>query len=119
MGGYLGNEPEVVRALAEIQRVAASMRVELERGHVDEFARLMSHHWELSKQMDSGSSNARIERIFEVADDLLDGRMCVGSGGGGFLQVMLKPDADRDRLAGLLRETLGDAGVAVWDCEIV
>ena len=119
MGGYLGNEPEVVRALAEIQRVAASMRVELERGHVDEFARLMSHHWELSKQMDSGSSNARIERIFEVADDLLDGRMCVGSGGGGFLQVMLKPDADRDRLAGLLRETLGGAGVAVWDCEIV
>ena len=69
--------------------------------------------------MDSGSSNARIERIFEAADGLLDGRMCVGSGGGGFLQVMLKSDATREQLAGLLQETLGDAGIAVWDCEIV
>ena len=119
MGGYLGNETEVVQALAEIQRVAASMRAELEHGHVDEFARLMSYHWGLCKQMDSGSSNARIERIFEAADGLLDGRMCVGSGGGGFLQVMLKSDATREQLAGLLQETLGDAGVAVWDCEIV
>ena len=119
MGDYLGNETEVVQALAEIQRVAASMRAELEHGHVDEFARLMSYHWGLSKQMDSGSSNARIERIFEAADGLLDGRMCVGSGGGGFLQVMLKSDATREQLAGLLHEAFRDEGVAVWDCEIV
>lgn len=38
VGRYIGNEPDTVYALNEIQRVAALMRFELERGHVDDFA---------------------------------------------------------------------------------
>lgn len=38
MGIAIGNEPENVYALNEIQRVAALMSFELERGHIDDFA---------------------------------------------------------------------------------
>lgn len=48
VGRYIGNEPDSIYALNEIQRVAALMRFELERGNIDEFAKLLDYHWELS-----------------------------------------------------------------------
>lgn len=47
VGRYVGNEPDSLFALNEIQRVAALMKFELERGHVDDFAKLLDYHWEL------------------------------------------------------------------------
>lgn len=47
MGRYVGNEPDSLYALNEIQKVAALMRFELERGKIDEFANLLNYHWEL------------------------------------------------------------------------
>jgi fucokinase len=108
-----------VQALEEIQHVAVLMRDELERGRVDGFAALMNRHWEQSRHMDAGCTNARIERIFEVTADLLDGKMCVGSGGGGFLQVIMKPGVTRRQLDQRLGETFGDRSVATWDCAII
>lgn len=50
VGRYVGGEPDSLYALNEIQKVAALMRFELERGNIDEFAKLMEAHWELSKK---------------------------------------------------------------------
>lgn len=50
VGRYVGNEPDSLFALNEIQRVAALMRFELERGNVDAFAELLEYHWSLSKK---------------------------------------------------------------------
>lgn len=52
VGRYVGNEPESLFALEEIQKTAALMRFELERGNVDGFASLLDYHWELSKKVD-------------------------------------------------------------------
>ena len=41
VGRYVGNEPDSLYALNEIQKVAALMRFELERGKIDEFADLL------------------------------------------------------------------------------
>ena len=90
VGRYIGNEPDTVFALNEIQRMAALMRFELERGNVDAFANLLSGHWKLSKMIDAGSTNTLIDQIFDAVDDLIDGKMVCGAGGGGFLQVILK-----------------------------
>lgn len=119
LGGYIGNEPHIVQALEEIQRMAVLMRDELAQGRVDGFAALMNRHWEQSRRMDAGCTNARIERIFEVTGDLLDGKMCVGSGGGGFLQVMMKPGVTRRQLDQRLRQAFEEESVATWDCGIV
>ena len=68
VGRYIGNEPNIKYALNEIQRVAALMKFELQRGNVDAFAELLSSHWELSKMIDASSTNTLIDQIFDVVE---------------------------------------------------
>lgn len=119
VGRYLGNNPDAVSALSEIQKIAALMRFELERGNIDGFADLMSYHWEISKKLDSGSTNTCIDQIFNSIDDLLDGKMICGAGGGGFLQGILKKNVSKEILRERLMFVFQDSGVDVWDCKIV
>lgn len=119
VGRYIGHVPEAVDALEEIQRLAAMMCYELERGHIDAFARLLNRHWEMSRQIDAGSTNTCIDQIFMAIDDLIDGRMICGAGGGGFLQVILKRGVTAQQLRERLHDTFQDCGVDVWPCELV
>ena len=118
VGRYIGGVAESLAALEEIQRVAAMMAFELERGNVDGFAALLNRHWDLSRAIDSGSTNTCIDQIFNAIDDLIDGRMICGAGGGGFLQVVLKKNVTREQLSQRLHETFQDCGVDVWECEL-
>ena len=119
IGRYVGNEPDSLFALNEIQRVAALMCFELERGKVDEFAKLLDYHWELSQKIDKGSTNTLIDQIFSSIDDLIDGRLVCGAGGGGFLQVILKKGVTKSEVHERLKSVFQDSLVDVWDCELV
>lgn len=119
VGRYMGNEPDALYALSEIQKVATLMRFELERGNVDGFAELLTKHWELSKKLDSGSTNTCIDQIFAVIEDLTDGQMICGAGGGGFLQVILKKGITKEQLHNRLNHVFQDSGVDVWESEIL
>ena len=119
VGRYIGNEPDTVYALNEIQRVTALMRFELERGHVDDFAVLLSQHWDLSKKIDAGSTNTLIDQIFDSVEDLIDGRMVCGAGGGGFLQVVLKKGVGKEQLQSRLKEVFSDTNINVWDSKLI
>ena len=119
VGRYIGNEPDAVYALNEIQRNAALQRFELERGNVDAFAELLSEHWKLSKLLDAGSSNTLIDQIFDSCDDLLAGKMICGAGGGGFLQVVLKRGVTKDRLQSRLKSVFSDTAISVWPSSLV
>ena len=119
VGRYVGNEPETLYALNEIQRVAALMRFELERGHVDDFAKLLDYHWDLVKMIDRGSSNILIDQIFGSIDDLTDGKLVCGAGGGGFLQVILKKGVTKEQVRQRLRDVFQDNDVDVWDCTLI
>ena len=88
-------------------------------GNVDEFAKLLSEHWELSKKLDKGSTNTCIDQIFAVIEDLVDGKMICGAGGGGFLQVILKKNATKEMLEERLNNVFQDSGVNVWESEIL
>lgn len=119
IGRYAGNEPDSVFALEEIQKVAALMRFELERGNVDGFAKLLDYHWELSKKVDAGSSNTLIEQIFSSIEEMIDGRLVCGAGGGGFLQVVLKKGVTKKQVAERLHEVFMDSLVDVADCKLL
>ena len=95
------------------------MVFELERGNIDGFAELLNKHWELSKMIDAGSTNTCIDQIFAAIEDLLDGKMICGAGGGGFLQVILKKNVTKGMLRERLHETFEDCGVDVWNCTLV
>jgi fucokinase len=119
VGRYVGNEPDSLYALNEIQRVAALMKFELERGHVDDFAKLMDYHWELSKKVDADSTNTLIDQIFDSISDLIDGRLVCGAGGGGFLQVILKKGVTQNDVHLRLKDVFQDNEVDVWPAELV
>ncbi len=119
VGRYVGNEPDSLYALNEIQKVAALMRFELERGNVDEFAKLLEYQWSLSKKVDMGSTNTLIEQIFASIDEFIVGRMVCGAGGGGFLQVILKKGVSKQKVHRRLKTVFQDNPVDVWSCSFV
>ena len=95
------------------------MQFELERGNVDRFAALLNEHWELSKQLDAGSTNTCIDQIFLACEYLVDGQFISGAGGGGFLQVIMKKGVTREQLHQRLYSIFQDSGVDVWDTEFI
>lgn len=119
VGNYIGARPASVEALKKMQPVAALMKHYLERGDIDTFAALMNEHWELSKQLDRGSTNTCIDQIFVSCEDLIDARFIAGAGGGGFIMVILKKGVSRDMLRERLAEIFQDSGVDVWESAFV
>ncbi len=119
VGRYVGNEEESLFAHKEIQKVAVLMRFALERGNIDEFARLLEEHWVLSKKIDAGSTNTLLDQIFLGIEDMIDGRMVCGAGGGGFLQVILKKGVRKEAVHQRLKEIFQDFDVDVWESEFV
>lgn len=118
VGRYICGREEAVEVFCEIQRAAVLMRLELEKGNIDRFARLLSDHWELSKRLDAGCTNTCIDQIFLSIEDLICGKMICGAGGGGFLQVILKKGVTKQQLRERLSEVFQDSGVDVWNCTL-
>ncbi len=119
IGKYISSDPDVLSVLYEIQRLAVLMQFELEKGNIDGFARLLNNHWELSKKLDKGCTNTCINQIFNTIDDLIDGKMICGAGGGGFLQVILKKGVTVDTLRQRVNDVFADSGIDVWTCEFL
>ena len=119
VGRYIGNQAEVVFSLNEIQRVAALMKFELQRGRVDAFSELMNYHWELSQKIDKGITNTLIDQIFSSISHLIDGKMVCGAGGGGFLQAILKENVTKEEVRKQLKTVFGDSSIDIWDCTIL
>ncbi len=117
VGKYLSSDENVLSALYEIQRLAVLMRFELEKDNIDGFAKLLNSHWEYSKKLDAGCTNTCIDQIFNTIDDLIDGKMICGAGGGGFLQVVLKKNVSVDALRERVNGVFADSGIDVWTCE--
>lgn len=107
VGNYIGGRPESVDALEKMEPLAAAMRFSLERGRIDQFAQLLNEHWELSKQLDGGSTNTCIDQIFMACEEMIDGKFISGAGGGGFLQVIMKKGITHDMLKARLKAILG------------
>ena len=119
VGGYIGNRRESLDALHKMKRIAVLMQFELEQGNIDAFAKLLNQHWELSIQLDKGSTNTCIQQIFMACEDLIDGKFISGAGGGGFLQVILKKGVTKADLRERLYAIFQDSGVDVWECELL
>lgn len=119
VGNYIGGRKESVEALSAMKVTAVQMQRALEKGDVDELARLFNKHWDLSLQLDQGATNLCINQIFMVIEDLIDGKFIAGAGGGGFLQIIMKRGVTKEQINGRLAEVFQQTGVAVWDSELI
>jgi fucokinase len=118
VGKVIDADRESLKILSRIQRLAALMAFELERGNVRGFARLLNRHWTLSKVLDPGSTNRCIDLMESVCADLIDGLMICGAGGGGFLAVIRRRGVSERDLAARLDMYFQESGVSVWKCEL-
>lgn len=80
---------------------------------------MLEYHWSLSKKVDAGSTNTLIEQIFSAIENMIDGRLVCGAGGGGFLQVILKKGVTKDMVHKRLKKVFQDNPVDVWKCELI
>ena len=119
VGKYIGADPDALDVLEKIQQLAVLMRFELERGNIDRFAQLLNQHWEQSKRLDGGCTNTCIDQIFVSIEDMIDGRMICGAGGGGFAQVIMKKGITLEMVEKRLSEVFGDSGVRAYASQIL
>ena len=117
VGKYIASDPDACYVLEHIRTLAIEMKDALTAGDLDRFAALLNEHWEMSKRLDHGCTNTCIDQIFVSCDDLIDGRMICGAGGGGFIQVILKKGVTHQELKDRLDIIFADSGVDVWECE--
>ncbi|MCM1127488.1 MAG: bifunctional fucokinase/L-fucose-1-P-guanylyltransferase [Lachnospiraceae bacterium] len=118
VGNYIRGRCESVQALEQMKQTARRMKRALEKGDVDELARLFNHHWNLSLQLDAGASNPGIDRIFEAIEDLIDGRFIAGAGGGGFVQIIMKSNVSAEQVNQRLKEAFPGTEIALWNSEL-
>lgn len=112
------NDRGALAAVERIRELAALMRYHLERGDVTAFARLMTEQLSHVKSLDEGATNTCVDYIFEVCDDLIDGKSVCGAGGGGFLQMVLKEGVSVEELTSRIDEEFRGCGVEVWDVSL-
>jgi D-glycero-alpha-D-manno-heptose-7-phosphate kinase len=78
----------VLQALHTIKRVAMDMQTCLERGDLDEFARLLDYSWQEKRRLAPGLSTSFIDECYALAlkQGAAAGKI-TGAGGGGFLML--------------------------------
>jgi D-glycero-alpha-D-manno-heptose-7-phosphate kinase len=95
-------EKAMIDNLHFVKDLGKQSQLELERGDLNEFARLMDVHWQRKKERSESMSNSQINEWYEcaIANGALGGKL-IGAGGGGFL--MFYAD-DKARLRHAMRE---------------
>lgn len=119
MNQCIRNDSGAMNAMNRIQQLCVLMKFELERGNITAFAGYITEQFNLVKQLDKGASNTCIEYIFDVCDDLIDGKAICGAGGGGFLQIILKEGVTKAQLKKRITSIFQDCGVEVWDSSFI
>jgi len=95
-------DAEMIDNLHQVKELGYLSRAALEKGDLEEFARLMDVHWRRKKQRSSVMSNDRINTWYDLAMDngALGGKL-IGAGGGGFLMFYA---AAKSKLRHAMRE---------------
>ena len=80
------SDTAMVENLHFIKKLGQQSQSALERGNLEEFARLMDVHWQCKKERSAAMSNKRINDWYDcaMANGALGGKV-IGAGGGGFL----------------------------------
>lgn len=114
MSGYIQNNPLFKQSLEEIGSLAPKMKNSIENNDFDSFICNLNRQTELTRKLDSGYINDRLDEILLACEELTEGRMICGAGGGGFIQIILKKGYTKEDLSRLLLSTFPEQGVDIW-----
>lgn len=107
---YIEKRPEVMLALHSIKDLALQMKIELMRGHLDDWGALLDQEWQNKKKLDGEISSPLIEEMYEAAraEGALGGKLA-GAGAGGYL--LLYCEFDKKHLVAERLEKMGGQAV--------
>src|SRR5207245_8102993 len=94
----------VLQALHNIKQVAVDVQAWLERGDLDEFARLLHYSWQEKRRLAPGLSTGFIDECYSMALEhgAAAGKI-TGAGGGGFLMLYC-PEENQDAVNTVLED---------------
>ncbi len=103
--GFKKLSKEQVRALNKLKKNAYEAISYIEERNIRGLAKLLRKTWEAKKLSNKGVTNAKIDKIYNLAtkSGAMAGKIC-GAGGGGFMVLMVSPQ-NRARLKKVLKET--------------
>lgn len=110
---YRAGNPDTLRALATIRKVAREFCSILPTGSIAALGELLNLNWEAQKRLHPSTTNAHVEHLFGIARNAgVYGGKALGAGGGGCL-YLLSAERDNHRLV----QALTAAGGRVLDAE--
>jgi galactokinase/mevalonate kinase-like predicted kinase len=128
VGRYLDRDREAMSALGQLAGLAARMAEAMGRKEIQQFGTLVDTAWALNRQLDPQSTTPEIEALLARIRPSLYGAKLLGAGGGGFLLLIARSQADAERITRLLEESppndrarffdfqVSDSGLAVSVC---
>ena len=97
-------DESVLQALHNIKQVAVDVQSCLERGDLDEFARLLHYSWQEKRRLAPGLSTGFIDECYSLAlEHGASAGKITGAGGGGFLLIYCQEPA-QDTVTKVLEE---------------
>jgi galactokinase/mevalonate kinase-like predicted kinase len=104
VGNYLDRDRSMMSTLRSVHALPPQVAEALSGKAMERFGGLIAQAWKLNKQIDPGSTTEVIDRILETVAPHLLGAKLLGAGGGGFLFMVARSQAD----AGAIRSILSD-----------
>lgn len=87
-----GSDARTIAFADRVKEIALSMRVDLLRGRLDDFGRMLHETWLLKRELVPESSSPDIDAIYDAALAAgADGGRLLGTGGGGYFLFCVRP----------------------------
>lgn len=119
VGRFVDDDPAALRLMGEIKAEAQRLRAALRRDEAEPAVACLTRAPELKCLLDPGTTTANIRALLGEARPLLSGWCAPGAGGGGYVLLIARSRADREKLERCLarREGPAGAGVTAWSID--
>jgi fucokinase / fucose-1-phosphate guanylyltransferase len=118
VGSYLSRDRSAMRILAEIHAFPPLIAEAMSQKSIERFGRLIDKAWGLKKGLDPESTTPVIEGIIRRVAGHIFGATLLGAGGGGFLLLVCKSEADARETRRILSENPPNKRARFFDFDI-
>lgn len=113
VGRFVDEDPTARRLMVEIKAEARSLRAALHSDDAELAVACLTRALELKCLLDPGTTTANIRALLGDVRPLLSGWCTPGAGGGGYVLLIARSRADREKLERRLVRRRGPAGAGV------
>jgi galactokinase/mevalonate kinase-like predicted kinase len=118
VGNYLSRGRNSMRILRSIHAFPPVLAEAMSQKSIEKFGSLIDVAWGLKKGLDPESTTPVIESILKRVADCIFGATLLGAGGGGFLLLVCRSEADAREVRRILRQDPPNRRARFFDFDI-